>query len=162
MFIKIAGLPRRIKILIMLLCDVLLLPLALWSAVALRLGTFSPDVSAFVWLFFLVPFVTVPIFIRVGLYRAVIRYMDDKIIYTVVSGVTLSVLLLMGAVMMGRATGLPRSSVIIYWVIAIAYIAASRFIARGLMRTLEKKGDRRQNVAIYGRSEEHTSELQSH
>lgn len=150
MFIRLAGLPRRIKIILMLLCDVVLLPLALWSAVALRLGTFSPDVSGFVWLFLIVPFVTVPIFIRVGLYRAVIRYMDDKIIYTVVYGVSLSVLLLMAAVVMGRATSLPRSSVIIYWVIAIAYIAASRFIARGLMRTLEKKGDRKQKVAIYG------------
>ena len=150
MFIRLAGLPRRIKILIMLSCDVLLLPLALWSAVALRLGTFSPDTSGFTWLFFAVPFVTVPIFIRVGLYRAVIRFMDDKIIYTVVSGVSLSVLVLIAVSMMGRASSLPRSSVIIYWVIAIAYIASSRFIARGLMRTLEKKEDHKQNVAIYG------------
>lgn len=150
MFVRLAGLPRRIKILIMLLCDVFLLPLALWSAVALRLGTYSPDVSSFSWLFYIVPFVTVPIFIRIGLYRAVIRYMDDKIIYTVVYGVSVSVLLLMAVVMMGRASALPRSSVVIYWVIAIAYIAASRFIARGLMRTLEKRGDRKQKVAIYG------------
>ncbi|MNK22790.1 UDP-N-acetyl-alpha-D-glucosamine C6 dehydratase [compost metagenome] len=151
MFFRIAGLPRRIKILLMLLCDVFLLPLALWSAVALRVGTFNPDISTYWWLFFAVPFVTVPIFIRIGLYRAVIRYLDDKIIYTVFYGVTLSVLLLMAVVVMGRASALPRSSVIIYWVIAIAYIASSRFLARGLMRSLERfEDDRRQPVAIYG------------
>lgn len=150
MFVRIAGLPRRIKILIMLFCDVILLPLALWSAVALRLGSMNPDTTGFAWLFFVVPFITVPIFVRVGLYRAVIRYMDDKIIYTVVYGVSLSVLLLMAVVVMGRVSSLPRSSVIIYWVMAIAYIASSRFIARGLMRTLEKKEDRKQKVAIYG------------
>lgn len=150
MFDKITGLPRIVKIFLMLFCDVLLLPLAFWSAVALRLGTFSPDVTSFYWLFFIVPFITVPIFIRVGLYRAVIRYLDDKIIYTVVYGVTLSVLLLMAAVVMGRASAVPRSSIIIYWIIAVAYITSSRFIARGLMRSLEKTEDYRQPVAIYG------------
>lgn len=134
----------------MLTCDVILLPLALWSAVALRLGSFNPDVSQFWWVFFVIPFVTVPIFIRFGLYRAVIRYMDDKIIYTVIYGVSLSVLMLMAVVVMTKLVALPRSSIIIYWVIAIAYIAASRFVARGLIRTIETQRDRKQNVAIYG------------
>lgn len=134
----------------MLCCDVVLLPLALWSAVALRFSSISPDVSTYWWLFFAVPFVTVPIFIRLGLYRAVIRYLDDKIIYTVFYGVTLSVLLLTAVVFMGRATSLPRSSLVIYWIIAVAYIASSRFIARGLMRSLERFEDYRLPVAIYG------------
>lgn len=134
----------------MLMCDVVLLPLALWSAVALRLGTFAPDVSQFWWVFFVIPFVTVPIFIRFGLYRAVIRYMDDKIIYTVIYGVSLSVLMLMAVVVMTKLIALPRSSILIFWVIAVAYIAASRFVARGLIRTIETKRDRKQNVAIYG------------
>jgi FlaA1/EpsC-like NDP-sugar epimerase len=150
MFSRIAGLPRRIKILIMLFCDVVLLPLALWSAVALRLGTLTPDVSQFWWVFFVIPFITVPIFIRFGFYRAVIRYMDDKIIYTIVYGVSLSVLILMAVVVMAKLVALPRTSIVIYWVIAIAYIGASRFVARGLIRTLETRKDRKQNVAIYG------------
>lgn len=150
MFIRLAGLPRRIKILLMLFGDLVLLPMALWSSVALRMGTWNPDVSSYAWLFFVVPFVTIPIFIRIGLYRAVIRYVDDKIIYTVFYGVTLSVLLLTAVIVMGRASALPRSSVIIYWIIAIAYITSSRFLARGFMRSLERIEDRRQPVAIYG------------
>ncbi|AFY01378.1 polysaccharide biosynthesis protein [Bdellovibrio bacteriovorus] len=150
MFLRLAGLPRRIKILLMLFSDLVLLPLALWSSVALRMGTLSPDVASYIWLFFVVPFVTIPIFIRIGLYRAVIRYLDDKIIYTVFYGVTLSVLLLTAVIVMGRVSSIPRSSLIIYWIIAIAYIASSRFLARGLMRSLERFEDRRQPVAIYG------------
>lgn len=150
MFVRLAGLPRKIKILIMLLGDLVLLPMALWSSIALRMGTWHPDVSSYYWIFFIIPFVTVPIFVRIGLYRAVIRYLDDKIIYTVFYGVSLSVLFLMAVIVMGRASALPRSSVIIYWVIAIAYIASSRFIARGLMRSLERFDDRREPVAIYG------------
>ncbi|MEN0057463.1 MAG: nucleoside-diphosphate sugar epimerase/dehydratase [Bdellovibrio sp.] len=150
MFATIAGLPRRVKILIMLLCDMTLLPLALWSSVALRLGTWNPPISSFWLLFSLLPFITVPIFIKLGLYRAVIRYLDDKIIYTVVYGVTLSVLLLTAVIVMGQFTKIPRSSIIIYWVMAIAYIASSRFIARGVLRGLEQVNDYRQPVAIYG------------
>lgn len=134
----------------MLLCDVVLLPLALWSAVALRLGTLTPDVSQFWWVFLIIPFVTVPVFIRFGLYRAVVRYMDDKIIYTVIYGVSTSVLMLMAVVVMAKLVALPRSSIIIFWVTAIAYIAASRFVARGLIRTFETRKDRKHNVAIYG------------
>jgi FlaA1/EpsC-like NDP-sugar epimerase len=150
MFLRIAALPRKFKIIIMLFSDILLLPMALWSAVGLRFGTFSPNISEYWWLFIVLPFLTVPILIRVGLYRAVVRYMDDKIIYTVCSGVSLSVLLLMSVVAISRINTLPRSSIVIYWVIAIIYIAASRFVARGLIRRIETKRDRKQKVAIYG------------
>lgn len=150
MYHKLAYLPRKIKMLIMLLCDVVLLPLALYSAIALRLGIWIPDVSSYAWVFFLLPLVTVPIFVRMGLYRSIIRFMDDKIIFTVLYGVSLSVLLLIAVVVMAKAEGIPRSSLVIYWIMAIAYIASSRFMARGVLRSLESKGDRRQKVAIYG------------
>lgn len=150
MFVHLTALPRRIKIIIMLLCDVLLLPLALFSAVALRLGTLDPDVSGYLWLFLVVPVVTIPILYKMGLYRAVIRFMNDRVIYTVIYGVSLSVLVLAGALLMAKVIELPRSSIIIYWIIAIIYIASSRYMARSFMRGLERKEDRKDRVAIYG------------
>lgn len=151
MYQRLAYLPRRIKIFVMLVSDVFLLPLALYSAIALRLGTPAPSILSSWWIFILLPFLTVPIFVRMGLYRAVIRFMDDRIILTVFYGVSLSVLLLSAAILLGHAEGIPRSSIIIYWVIAIAYIASSRFFARGVLRNLERRNeDRRQPVAIYG------------
>lgn len=150
MYHRLAYLPRKIKVLIMLLCDVILLPLALYSAIALRLGTWFLDVTPYVWVFALLPFITVPVLIRIGLYRAVIRFMDDKIIVTVFYGVSISVLALTAVLVLGHVDGIPRASIIIYWVIAIAYIASSRFMARGVLRSLERKRDRRERVAIYG------------
>lgn len=146
----LATLPRKYKIFIMLVGDVLLLPLALWSAIALRYGTIQPDVKSYSWIFLLVPLITVPIFIRLGLYRAVIRYVDEKIIKTVLFGVALSVLLLAAVAMMAQVQGLPRSSILIYGVMSAAYIATSRYLARGIMQTLERKERRKLNVAIYG------------
>lgn len=146
----LASLPRKYKVLIMLAADILLLPLAFWSAIALRYGTWWPNISAYWWFFLVVPTITVPIFIRLGLYRAVIRYVDDHMIKTVLFGVTLSVLILVAVIAMAQVQGLPRSSVFIYWVIAICYIASSRYLARGILRTLERKERRKQKVAIYG------------
>lgn len=150
MFSKIVQLPRRLKMLIMLLCDIILLPLAFWSSVAMRLGTINPNVSDFGILFPLLVVFTIPIFVRIGLYRSVIRYMDDKIIYTILLGVSLSVLLLTTAIAIGRFVTVPRSSILIYWFMATSYITISRYFARGLIRSLEPSDDRRKRVAIYG------------
>ena len=150
MVLRIIRLPRRLKIFLTLLCDFLLLPLALWSAIALRFGTFHPYVEGYLWVFLLLPIVTAPIFIRLGLYRAVVRFMDDKIIYSIMYGVTFSTAILTLAIFMAKVEGLPRSSIVIYWVFAVAYISASRFIARGILRRAESGEDRKQKVAIYG------------
>ena len=150
MFKSIVHLPRKVKILIMLLCDVILLPLAFWTSIALRLGTLSPDTSGYNLLFPILVFFTIPIFIKLGLYRAVIRFLDDKIVYTILFGVSLSVLLLTASVTMGRFDNVPRSSILMYWFMATTYITVSRFLARGLIRKLEPEKDKRLKVAIYG------------
>ncbi len=147
---KLAYLPRRTKIIVMMLADLALLPLALWSSIALRLGTFNPYVFDYWWLFLIVPICTVPFFIRLGLYRSVIRFLDIEIIKTVFYGVTLSTLTLVAVLLMTRAVTFPRSSILIYWVISSGYIAFSRYFARGVLRSIERKQKRRQKVAIYG------------
>ena len=150
LFLKLANLPRKIKVWIMVFADLVLIPFALWSAIALRLGTFDVPLENIWWVFILVPLFTLPLFLRLGLYRAVIRYFDEKIILTIVLGVTLSVLLMTGVVFLTQTYGIPRSSIVIYWVICVTYITISRYMARGLMRQIERRERRRQKVAIYG------------
>jgi len=134
----------------MVFADLVLIPFALWSAIALRLGSFDVPVENIWWVFVLIPLFTLPLFLRLGLYRAVIRYFDEKIILTIVVGVTLSVLLMTAVVFLSQTYGVPRSSIVIYWVICVTYITLSRYMARGLMRQIERKERRRQKVAIYG------------
>lgn len=150
MFVKIVELPRKHKILLMILCDMLLLPLAFWSSIAIRLGTLSPEVQHFKILFLLIILFTVPIFNQIGLYRSVIRFLNDRIIYKILFGVSLSVLLLTAAIAIGRYVTVPRSSILIYWFMATSYITLSRYFAKGLLRSLEPSDDRRDRVAIYG------------
>ncbi len=148
---KLAGLPRRVKILLMLITDVVLLPFALWSAVALRFGSWAPVVDEYRWLFFIVPFLTIPLFIRLGLYRAVIRFIDDLLLWTVLKGVTIATLLISAVVALSRIQTLPRSSLAIFWIFAVTYIGASRLFARGILRRAELISmGKKKRVAIYG------------
>ena len=79
------ALSRNQKRLVMLLADLLFLPLALWSAYALRFA------NPFDWqyltpalpLFALVPFAGIAVFMKLGLYRAVVRFMGTRAIWSV-------------------------------------------------------------------------------
>lgn len=70
------------------------LAFAFWSALALRFETWSVPLSGYGWQMWLAPLLAIPIFIRLGLYRAVIRFMEDRVVFVVAGGVSLSVLLL--------------------------------------------------------------------
>lgn len=150
---RFAQMQRKFKIILMLICDCLLLPLAFYSAVAIRESTWTPPLHDFGWLFVALPLITVPIFIRMGLYRAVIRYAGEAMVSTVVSGVSISVLILAAIIALGRIVSVPRSSIIIYWALAVMYIGFSRWLARKVILQIEKKnvlGLRRESLVVYG------------
>lgn len=131
--------------------DLLLLPLTFYLAIWLRYDTVNMAlVRQYIWLIFAAPLISIPIFVRLGLYRAVIRFIDQKIVYVVIFGVSLSVVLLIAwTAFATHMIGISRGVFGIYWVSAITYIVASRFIARGyLLHASGASGGRA--VAIYG------------
>jgi FlaA1/EpsC-like NDP-sugar epimerase len=140
----------RVEIMAMIVLDALLLPIALLTAVYLRLGwEWDSHLTPFIWIFFILPVWTIPIFIKMGLYRAVIKYLDDKIVYIVFVGVTVSLLILIGIIHFYNITAFPRSAIVIYWLFALVYIGGSRFILRSLFKILSNNCER-DSVAIYG------------
>lgn len=141
---------RRTKRIIMMLADALMIPFALWCAFALRLGTVSYEVQPYLWLFAAAPLVSMPIFIRLGLYRAVVRYMGPQAAFAVLKGVTLSTLVLVMMVFLYRIPEIPRSVFGIFWLIAVLYVGGSRFLVRAYFHWLVKTYSERQLVAIYG------------
>jgi len=147
---KIISLRRIYKVLVMLGTDFLILPLAFYSAVALRVGSFTPVIDEYFWLFFAIPFLIIPVFVRIGLYRAVIRYIDTKFLWTILYGVTIGTLIIATVVALVRINSLPRSSLGIFWIFSIAYVGATRLFARGVIRSVELRFDKKKRVAIYG------------
>ncbi|MCL2523725.1 MAG: polysaccharide biosynthesis protein [Betaproteobacteria bacterium] len=148
---KFLELPRRQKQLVSVAIDLVLLLTAYWSALVLRFETFTPpDFRLYIWQMVAAPLLAIPIFIRLGLYRAVIRFMEDRAVFAVVGGVTLSVVLLAALIALTNTTGLSRGVLVIYWLLAIVYIGATRFLARSYFLRAERNQDSRQRVVIYG------------
>ena len=146
----IERLPRAAKRLLMLSADIIMIPLALWSAFSLRLGTTTPDLTLFWWMFPLAPLLSIPIFIKLGLYHAVVRFMGAHAMYAVLKGVTLSTLLLATVVLLSGVQGVPRSVFLIYWGVAVLYIGGSRFLMRSYFYALTRPRKTENIYAIYG------------
>ncbi len=138
----------------MIVFDLLLIPLTFWVAVALRHSTITPEfyIPMLHWVLLFLPLIAIPIFIPLGLYRTVVRYADERLIATVAYGVTLLTLALLGGVFMAGVTGIPRSSFVIFWLLAVTLIGTSRFFARKLIQRAERRHlvEKRERIAIYG------------
>lgn len=148
---RIANLPRIVKSLVILAADAALLPLALWTAIGLRLGAWSfPQMHPW-WAYLLFPLISIPIFIRIGLYRAVIRHIEERALAAVAIAVTISVWLYAGLLALLELPAVPRGALVIVWLIAVIYIGASRFLARAALRNIVYAESRHKiPVVVYG------------
>ena len=146
----ITELPRSTKRFIMVVADVVMIPLALYTAITLRLGTVDHDFGSRGWLYVVVLLTSLPVFARLGLYRAVTRYIGARAVLAVFAGVTLSVALvtLLNFTLAHRMV--PTSALVIYWALALLYVAGSRYLVRLALQSANGAGER---VAIYGAGE---------
>jgi FlaA1/EpsC-like NDP-sugar epimerase len=149
MYNKIASLRRRYKNIFYIALDFVLLPFCFWASLSLRLGDLNPFLTDKFLVIFLLPIFSIPVFFGVGLYRIVVRYIDEKFVFTAFLASSASTGILIGIAYL-RSLSLPRSSAIIYWVICLFFIVLSRYFIRYVVRTLEVKGDEKRRVAIYG------------
>ena len=141
------ALPRSTKKAIMVAADLLALPVALWLAITLRLGNVFHEPLNAGWLYIALPVVTVPVLARLGLYRAVIRFISSRALVAALAGVTISTLLLIAVSYLPGLGRVPRSSLVIYWSLALLYVAGSRYIIRLLLAPRSRLANR---VVIYG------------
>ena len=127
-------LSRRQKRVLQLAVDVLLIWLALWLSFAVRMGAWDAarPFSGHGWLFLLAPVIALPIFIRLGMYRAVMRYVGNDALVTIAKAVTLSALVLSLAVYWyrGPTALVPRSMVFNYWWLSLLLLGGLRLTMR--------------------------------
>ncbi|MWV55104.1 polysaccharide biosynthesis protein, partial [Chlorobium phaeovibrioides] len=84
---RLTGMERSLKQGVMMAVDGVSLLFAVWAAYSLRLGVwFMPSVEQ-LWLMVAAPALSVPIFVRLGLYRAVVRYMGEHALWAVTKAV---------------------------------------------------------------------------
>lgn len=128
------SLPRRQKRVLQVIADMFLVWFSLWMAFLVRLGIdeLVNPVVLHTWLFLTAPIVTIPLFIRFGMYRAVMRYFGNDALIAIVKAVSLSALIL-GVVVYwysNHANVIPRSIIFNYWWLSLIMIGGLRLAMR--------------------------------
>ena len=150
---------RQTKTGLLLALDVVLILLSIWLAFFLRLDTFELPEMRILIVCLVAPIIAIPIFIRNGLYRAVIRYLASDVIWTVLRAVSFYCALWALVVLFSNIPGMSRAVLLINWVLCLIFIGGSRFIAQWLTNVYlttwagsGSSGDRNR-VFIYGAGE---------
>lgn len=152
---KTLNLSRITKQSIMLLTDSILLVLVLLASFSIRLGYWYFPENDLIWIIFGTPIVAIPIFIKFGLYRAIIRYIGFKALWAVVWAISLYALIWGVVGFMSAVEGIPRSVVLINWMLSMLVIGGVRIAARAVLcesadfKFLESS-NKKKRVLIYG------------
>lgn len=114
--------------------DVVLVWVSLWLAFVVRLGIddLSNPVRDYPWLFVAAPLIAVPLFVRIGLYRAVLRYFGNEALIAIAKAVSLSALILALVVYWHGAQNpsVPRSIIFNYWWLNLIMVGGLRLVMR--------------------------------
>lgn len=150
MSVKLSELPKAAKNLLMVAADVIVMPLALWSALALRLGEWQLNPAPPWWAFAMTVLVSLPIFLRMGLYRAVVRYLEGRAFLVIVQASLLAAGLFALVVEVVGPAGLPRSALVIYAILSSGYVGLTRLLARQFLRQEDAGRVAQKRVLVYG------------
>lgn len=146
---RLRELPSAYKRGLMLGLDLMLIPLALWAALSLRYGDWFSGVDRAALVFAGLVVFTIPVFVRLGLYRAVMRFLGWKALEQIAMGVAASTMVLLTIMLLHPQAQLPRSTFVIYGLVLFFMVAGSRFLARRLLGATAG-GNEKDRVAIYG------------
>lgn len=142
------GTSRKTKRVISVFYDLLAIPAAITIAYALRLGDFNisltvNDIESIA----ITMIASILVFTKMGLYRAILRYIDYQASLTILIGLTLSSLTLAASNFYLNAS-LPRSVPIIYIFTGLFFIGLPRLLVRSIIRLINKSP--KEHILIYG------------
>ena len=140
--------PRPIKRLISVFADLFFVGIAFWAALLVRLDTLAIFSQQKYWLllFFLIP-ISLAINVRLGLYRAVIRFISSKAATSIGLAVLLSTFSLI-LLSFYLHVSLPRTIPVVFAAFLIILVGGSRFFVRTILSNT--KNNAKEPVIIYG------------
>jgi len=143
---------QRVKQIILLVFDVLAVCISLWAAYALRLADIWPSqyIEPGLPLFVVMSAVMMLVYIRLGLYRAVIRFMNTRLLKIMAMAVGILAVVLYVAASVLDISPFPRSVPVIFAMALWCYVGASRLLIRSYYQWLINDVAKREPVLIYG------------
>ncbi|MEO0438485.1 MAG: nucleoside-diphosphate sugar epimerase/dehydratase [Pseudomonadota bacterium] len=148
---RLIAVPRNVKQAMVLGADMVFVSLSMAIAFGYPLDSFnrSPGGVEFV-VATLTLCASAVIFLRMGLYRAVIRFMGQQAIWTIIQAVTYSTLV-MGAAIFFTQADVPRSMIYVYWALTMCTVGGTRLAIRASYQARLRSSTK--NVLIYGAGE---------
>ncbi|MGB3621287.1 polysaccharide biosynthesis protein [Ketobacter sp. MCCC 1A13808] len=145
---KLESMPRNYKRMLLLASDALAIPFAYWLSFNLRLDFKHVGLNEGEWLVvILTTAATMLVFVRTGLYRAVIRYIGIHAGLTVLKGALASAVF-MTCLSFLFQVWLPRSVPFVYFVLVLLFVGGGRFFLRHWI--FASQNNQRRRVAVYG------------
>jgi FlaA1/EpsC-like NDP-sugar epimerase len=140
---KITNISRFQKKIIMVLMDCILLIAILFASYSIRLDYWYFPKDDTIRLILVAPVIGIPVFAKFGLYKSVIRHIDFNVLWSVVQAVSLYALIWGLAAFFTQADIvrdrgfdigiIPRSVIVINWLLAILVISGVRICARFIL-----------------------------
>jgi len=141
--------PRPVKQLVVVALDIFLALLATWVAYALRIDQYGWATGAQWWVYLLAPLLSIPIFVRFGLYRAIFRYTGQAALQATGLAVLLYSGILFVILLWMKWPGVPRSLGILQPLVFLFLVGGSRALARFWLAGLGQ-GQTEGRLLIYG------------
>jgi FlaA1/EpsC-like NDP-sugar epimerase len=127
--------------------DAVCIALAMYAAISLKAGALQPVSPAVISSVLVATAISMPVFARMGLYRAVVRYMGPRAALVSAAGAAIAVLILFLLSATGLVTGLPGSTIVVFGSLMLIYVGTGRMLLRWLVWT---SGTGVPRVVIYG------------
>ncbi len=144
-------LSRSVKQILMMAADALMIVTALAFSFALLGKDFFGQDQRFYFYLSLATTVSILVFIRIGLYRALVLYMGLQSGFLILQGVTAASCLLAASYFFAKTPESSDLSILpIFWMIALLLVGGSRFLAKVLLQSLIQNFRPKEPVIIYG------------
>ena len=150
-------LPRNIKRSIMISGDIMVVFLVFWLALMMRAGEVfwfnetyaltNARLEDLLLAYAILVIVAIPVFVYSRLYRSIIRYISLETYIKIIKATALSSLL-SSLIMYYLILPVPRSVILIYFILLTGFMFFTRFIARSYL--LDERFRNQKNILIYG------------
>ncbi len=155
---QLISLPRLGKQSLVLLVDAFSIALAVWLAYSIRLDRLHFPVGVELFVYGIPLVIALPIFVKMGMYRAVFRYAGQHALWSIARAVSFYGLIFFAVIIFWGSLGLPKSNAaiprslgILQPIILLVLIVLSRSLARVWLAghaSISKKAQQR--TLIYG------------
>lgn len=150
--VRLLALPRSAKRLVVVAVDLILALFSVWFAFYLRIDRAGLPHAQQLYVYLLAPLLAFPLFVRLGLYRAIFRYTGMAALASTAKAVGLYGVLFFLALMLLKLDGVPRSVGLIQPILFLLVVGGSRAMARFWLAgsSVVKMGHAEGRLLIYG------------